>query len=237
MDMRDMRTSKLRWALVAAAVLGLASQMAAATTDNLQNLATTGGSLTIGDKTFSNFDFLASGLTSFDASQIQVTASVAGGTYFLTWGGNMSLVSGSGSPVSADLLLNYTVTAATGLIDMIDQQYTGSAQPTGGAFLAIDETVRDTNGNLVANSHLDGNDMSDPSAEPGDNLHINPALATIDVTKDIAFAIVDGGFISISEIRQSFHQIPEAGAMSMFVLGSAILGFVVRQKLRPKLPL
>jgi hypothetical protein len=237
MDMRDMRTSKLRWALVAAVALGLASQTGAATTDNLQNLTTTGGSLTIGDKTFSNFNFLASGLTSFDASKIQVTASFAGGTYFLTWGGNMSLVSGSGAPVSADLLLNYRVTAAAGMIDRIDQQFTGSVQPTGGAFIAIDETVRDINGNLVANSHLDANDISDPSAEPGDNLNLTPAQQIIDVTKDIAFGIVNGGMISVSEIRQSFHQIPEPGTTPMLVVGLGILGFVVRQKIRPKLPL
>jgi len=231
-----MRTSKLRWTFAAAVALGLASQTKAATTDNLMHLANTGGSLTIGDKTFSNFDFLASGLTSFDASQIRVTASLANGTYFLTWAGNISLVSGSG-PISAELLLNYRVAAATGTINMIDQSYTGSAQPTGGAFLAIDETVRDTNGNLVANSHLDANDLSDPSAEPGDNLTINPAQSVIDVTKDIAFGIVNGGFVSVSEIRQSFDQIPEAGTTSMLVVGLAIVGFVIRQKVRPKLPL
>jgi hypothetical protein len=230
-----MRTSKLNCVL-AAMILGLASENKAATTDNLQDLATTGGSLTIGDKTFSNFHFLATGLTSFDASQIQVTASLANGVFYLTWAGNMSLVSGSG-PISADLLLNYKVTAAADVISTIDQSYTGSAQPTGGAFLAIDETARDINGNLVANSHLDGNDLSDPSAEPGDKLEINPPQPTIDITKDIAFGIVSSGFVTISEIRQSFQQLPETDTISMLVLGSAILGFVIRQKLRPKLPL
>jgi hypothetical protein len=237
MDMRDMRTSKLRWALVAAVALGLASQTGAATTDNLEHLTITGGSLTIGDKTFSNFNFLPSlGLTSFDPSQIRVTASLAGGTYFLTWAGNISLV--SGGPATADLMLNYRVTAATGMIDMIDQEFTGSVQPTGGgAFLAIDETVRDINGKRVANSHLDANDMSDTPAEAGDNLNLNPAQQIIDVTKDIAFGIVNGGFVSVSEIRQSFHQVPEAGTTPMLVVGLGILGFVVRQKIRPKLPL
>jgi hypothetical protein len=218
-----------RLAMVAAVILGLASQTRAVTTDNLEHLATANGSLTIGDKTFSNFDFLASGLTSFDASQIRVTASVANGVYYLTYAGNISLV--SGGPATADLLLNYRVTAATGLINMIDQLYTGSAQPIGGSFLSIDETVRDINGNLVANSHLDGNDLSDPSPEPGDNLFINPALDTIDVTKDIAFGSVNGGFISISEVRQSFHQVPEPGTMASFVLGLAILGMFIYQKL------
>ena len=231
-----MSTFKVTRALAAAFLLGVASQTQAQTTDNLQHLADTGGSLTIGDKTFSNFDFLASGLTSFDASQIQVTASLSDSTYFLTWAGNISLVSGGG-PVSAELLLNYRVTASTGLITAIDQSYTGSAQPPGGAFLAIDETIRDINGALVANSHLDGNDLSDPSAEPGDNLNINPGQPIIDVTKDIAFGIIDSGFVTISEIRQSFQQIPESGTTFLLVVGFGIVGFVVRQQLRPKLPL
>jgi hypothetical protein len=224
-----------RLTIVAAVILGLASQTQALTTDNLEHLATTNGSLTIGDKTFSNFDFLANGLTDFDASQIRVTASIANGVYYLTYAGNISLV--SGGPATADLLLNYRVTAATGLINMIDQLYTGSAQPIGGSFLAIDETVRDLNGNLVANSHLDGNDLSDPSPEPGDNLNINPGLGTIDVTKDIAFGSVNGGFISISEVRQSFHQVPEPGTMAMLILGLGILGMVIYQKLGLKLTL
>jgi hypothetical protein len=85
--MTFMRTSKSKRALAAAIVLRLASQTQAATTDNLQPLADTNSSLTIGDKTFSDFESLASGLTSFDASQIQVTASVANGIYYLTWAG------------------------------------------------------------------------------------------------------------------------------------------------------
>jgi hypothetical protein len=116
--MTFMRTSKSKWALAAAIVLRLASQTQAATTDNLQPLADTNSSLTIGDKTYSDFESLASGLTSFDASQIQVTASVANGIYLSDLGWNISPVSGSG-PITADLLRNYRVTAATGMLDMI----------------------------------------------------------------------------------------------------------------------
>ena len=203
-----------------------------ATSDTLAHLVASGGSLAIGDKVFSNFDFVASGLTSFDASQIRVSASFSGGVYFLTWAGNMSLV--SGGPATADLVLNYRVTATAGLIDMIDQFYTGSAQGTAGSFLAIDETVRDTTGRIVANSHLDGTDLGDPFAEPGDNLNINPGRTTLDVTKDIAFGLVNGGFVTVSEVRQSFHQnpIPEAGTVGLLVLGLAVVGIAALRKTR-----
>jgi hypothetical protein len=220
--------------LAAAVLLGLAGQARAATTDNLQHLKDTAGSLTIGDKTFSNFDFQTDGLTNFNASQIKVTASFNSGVYYLTWGGNISLVSNSG-PASADLLLNYRVTAAAGLIDTIDQLYTGSAQPSGGAFLSIDETARDANGNLVANSHLQADDLSDPFVEPGDDLNIDPPQSLLDITKDIGLGISanDGGFVTITEIRQSFHQVPEASTAAMLVLGLALVGITTfRQKLR-----
>jgi hypothetical protein len=196
----------------------------AATTDNLQDLVDTGGSLSIGDKVFSNFDYFASGLTSFDASQIRVTASFSNGVYYLTWAGNMSLV--SGGTAAADLLLNYTVTATNGLISMIDQSYTGSAQPAGGSFLSIDETVKNTNGVVVANSHLQADDLSDPFAETGDNLNIDPAQQTLNVTKDIGFGVVNGGFVTISQVSQSFHQVPETSTTMMLVLGTAFLGMV-----------
>jgi len=221
-------------AMAAAALLEQAGGAGAQTSDNLQHLVDTHGSLTIGDKTFSGFDYHNSGLTSFNASNIQVTASNNGGQYYLTWAGNMSLTSNSG-PASADLVLNYNVTATSGLIDMLDQLYTGSAQPQGGAFLSIDETARDANGNLVANSHLDANDLSDPFAEPGDNLNINPPQNFLSVTKDIGMGISSnsGGFINISEVRQSFHQVPEASTTTMLFLGLALVGITTfRQKLR-----
>ncbi len=202
----------------------------ALTTDTLQDLVNTGGSLSIGDKTFSNFAYLASGLSGFDANNIQVTASSAGGVYFLTWGGNISLVSGGFA--TADLLLNYRVTANPGSIVMIDQSYTGSAQPPGGAFLSVDETVR-VGTTIVANSHLQVGDLSDPFAEVGDNLNVNPSQHVLDVTKDIGMGIVNGGFVSLSQVQQSFHQsVPDGGA-TVAMLGFALVGVEgMRRKLR-----
>jgi hypothetical protein len=217
-------------ALTVAALLGWTSRVVAVTTDTLQHLVDTAGSLAIGDKIFNNFNYFESGLTSFDASQIHVTASVSNGIYFLTWDGNISLVSGGAA--SGDLLLNYRVTATAGAISAIGQLYTGSAQPQPGSFLAIDETVRDTQGNLVANSHLDTHDMSDPAAEPGDNLNLSPAQKTIDVTKDIALGTASGGFVSISEIRQSFTQVPEAATTALLAVGFALMSAAARRKTR-----
>lgn len=218
--------------LLSLAALTLALTAQAQTTDNLQHLVSTNGSLSIGDKTFSNFSFLASGLTSFDASMIQATVSLEGGTYFLTIGGNISLV--SSGPATADFLLNYDVAASAGVISSIDQMFTGSAQPMGSAFIAIDETVRDGQGNLIANSHLQGDDLSDPAAEPGDHLDLSNPTSFVHTTTDVAFGLANGGFISVSEIRDSYHQsaVPETGTTVLLVFGLGFVGLFSRKALR-----
>lgn len=202
----------------------LALAAAAATSDNLLHLANTGGSLTIGDKTFNNFGFQESGLTSFDPSQITVTASFQNGIYFLTYTGNMSLVSASG-PTSADLLLSYTVNALAGQISMIDQSYTGGGT-SGSAHISIDETASH-DGIVYGSSHLEIGDFSDPPSEGtfnGDNLDINPPQTSLDVTKDMGFGLsaANGGQVEISRVAQSFHQVPEPSTVAMLLIGSAV---------------
>ena len=222
----------------------------AAFQDNLADLIATHGTLTIGDKTFSGFSALDTGLTSYDASQIMVTASQIGNVDFLTWTGNISFVSGGVG--TADLLLGYTVTANPGSINLIDQQYTGSAN---GGFLAIDETVNDINGNLVASSSLTATDKADepgivnpnplvvgpgPETFQGDNLVVNPAQNVLVVTKDIGFAVSSplGGLDTISAVSQSFHQVavPEpttviAGALLLLPFGVSTLRIMRKNRI------
>jgi hypothetical protein len=215
------------------------------TSDTLANLVSSGGSLGIGDKIFSGFGYQESGLTTFNANKILVTASIgAGGVYYLTWerkvieessgsiwGGSIALAS-AGTAV-ADLLLNYDVTAVGGQIVMIDQMYTGSAQgwyPDSYVALAVDETVYDGQ-TVVAFSHLQVGDLSDPYAEAGDDLLVQPGKAKLHITKDIGLTVVNGGFVSISSVRQSFHQTPDGG-MTVAMLGLALAGLgIVRRRL------
>lgn len=191
------------------------------TSATLQDLATNGGTLTIGDLTFSDFSFFENGLTSFDPSQIHVTATFANGTYFLTWDGNMSFLTPNGSgPSTADLALKYTVTAGRGLIDAIDAAFTGSGQPEGGTFIAVDESARDGNGNVVGTTHLNLQKHSDTFA-------ITPPQHRLDVTKDITFATTNGGLVTLSEVAQSFHPIPEPSTTAL--LGVMGLGLLYRR--------
>jgi hypothetical protein len=209
-------------------MVAMVQTVQAAFTGTLAQLAA-GGTLTIDDKIFSGFSFTPSGLTSFHPNQIIVTA-----TYdpvskidYLTWSGNISFVSGGIN--SADLLLNYIVTANAGVINAIDQSYTGSAI---NGLLAVNETaaIGGFNGTVAGFSHLQPGDLSDPPAEASDLLNIVPPESVLYVTKDIRFGVTSahGGFVTISQVAQSFHQIPEpttiiAGALLLLPFGASTL--------------
>jgi hypothetical protein len=208
--------------------LGVGSLRAQVYTDTLADLMDPNGtynSLTIDDKTFSQFNIVGSGLTSFDPANIIVTAYVNSGIEYLTWSGNISFT--GGGPSTADLLLNYVVTSSAGSIDMIDQAYTGTA--TGNGLLAISETVATGSfgGTVVGSSQLSNYDLSDPPAEFNDYLTIQPPQTLLYVTKDIALAIPNDSLtlVTVSQVTQSFHQIPipEPATLLLGSLGGALL--------------
>jgi hypothetical protein len=231
---------KLRNSVIAIAAVAMAAtiQTAQATlsSDTLANILANNESLTIDDKTFSGFSILGSGLTSFSAANILVTASESGGIDYLTWSGSIAFA--GGGPQVADLKLNYIVSASAGAINMIDQAYTGSAQ--GGGLLAIDETVATGSfgGEIVGNSSLSGVNLSEPPAEGSDNLNIVPPETLLYVTKDITLAAPDGDtvLVTISQVTQSFHQVPEpttmiAGALLLLPLGASTLRILRRNRM------
>jgi hypothetical protein len=197
--------------------------------DTLAHLtADPNNSISIGDKTFNNFTSQPTNLTSFDPTQIIVTASITGGVYYLTYTGSISLFNATTTPAVGDLLLGYRVTASAGVITSIDQDYVGGVG-SGIGSLSVDETVKDINGNVVGNSHLDTGDISDPAFEIGsDQPIISPPQSVLDVTKDIglgAFAVgLTPGFVTISKVEQSFHQTVPDGGSAVALLGIALAG-------------
>lgn len=217
------------------AVAALSSVASAITEDFLQNLVDSDGSLTIGDKTFSGFDYTADGLNGFNAANIKVKASILGDVYFLTWSGNISVA--SLGLATGDLALFYTVTASAGVITEIGQKYTGGVSNGIGA-ISVAETVS-AGATLVANSNLSVGDLSDPFAEAGDDLEINPGESVLQVVKDIALAISANegelGLVSLSEVSQSFQQenrVPDGGS-AVALLGIALVGLQgLRRKMR-----
>jgi hypothetical protein len=205
-------------------VLGFASAMwitplfAQSTyTGTLANL-TNSGTLSIDDKIFSGFNYSESGLTSFDPTAITVTATESGGIDYLTWSGNISLVSGGSA--SAYLILYYIVTSTGGPIDMIDLSYTGSAQ---NGSLAVDETADTGSFGYLGGTEVGSINLG-PN-EPSGNCPIIPPQQALYVTKDINFnTFSGGGFDTTSQVAQSFEQVPEPTTTGCFLL---ILGALV----------
>jgi len=202
--------------LLAAGLLGsvaLANANDLGTTAYLNQLAGTGNTLVVGDKTFGNFTDTESGLNGFNADAIVVTAYQSGGVYYLQWTGNMQ---GGGS---ADLELQYSVTTTGPLIDMIDQNFNGSAV---NGFVTVQETatINAFGGTTVGSSLVDPLVFSTPLT-----YLISPWESEIYVTKDITFFANGGGptYDTISQVTQSFHQVPDGG-MTVSILGLALMG-------------
>ena len=221
---KRLATVMLAFAFISA--MGVSSSFAQVYTDTLADLINPNGnhnSLAIDDKTFSQFSIVGSGLTSFDPANIIVTAYVNGGIEYLTWQGNISFT--GGGPSTADLVLNYVVSASAGSINMIDQAYTGTA--TGSGLLAISETVATGSfgGTVVGDSQLSNLDLSDPPAEFNDVLNIVPPQTLLYVTKDITLAIPNSNLtlVTVSSVTQSFHQIPEPGPALLGCLAGGLL--------------
>ena len=222
---------KLRPKLIFVAAIAIAGMIQ--TTQASLTLAqfSAGGTLSIDDKTFTGGTYFESGLIGFDPTQIIVDVSQSGGIDYLTWSGNMQLVAGGAA--GADLKLLYTVTANPGTISGIDQAFVGSAN---NGFLAVDESVNigGYSGTQVAYSHLQIGDFTDPPAEGFDVLAIVPPQVTVYVTKDIAFGLYGPGQITVSQVAQSFHQVPEpttliAGALLLLPFGASTLRILRRR--------
>lgn len=211
-------------------VMGVTPLFAQAT---LAYLVANNGTLTIGDKTFSNFGWQASladaSELNTDAAGLIVTPQMLDGIYYLDFSGGIVVDNLLGtSTLLGDLKLTYTVTASPGwIINMIDQNYTVNALQNSGQII-IGETVKDAQAIIVGNSTLTLNplDLSDPLAETGDNLNINPGEQKLFVMKDITIAAYANQLVGMSDIQQSFHQVPEPSAMLLGSLGGGWLLFL-----------
>lgn len=228
---------KLQKTVLFAAVVTMAAMIQTAQASiTLGNLVADNGSITIGDKTFSGFGY--SGAIP-DAADLNVSASIVNGIYYLDFSGPVAVNNLHGSAeLGEDLVLKYTVTANAGSIVKIDQDYTANALPEAGNQIIIGETVKNINGVIVGNSTLTLNpeDFSDPPPEYGDNLDIKPSVNQLFVVKDILIYAAPGQLVGLSDVEQSFHQVPEAstviaGALLLLPLGASSLRILRRNQM------
>lgn len=231
---------------VLAAVVGLvalAQSTQAVTTASLGDLAN-GGTLSIGDKTFSGFSWTSTGsdssiisLLNQQAAQLSVSVFIGqDGVYYLGYSGAVFVNNLLGANSAfGDLKLQYTVTANPGSIVGIDQSYTPNAEPGSGS-IVIGETVNIAGGVNVGFSTLSLTDLSDPAPESGDVLTFSPQHQLF-VTKDILMIANAGYVVGLSYVQQSYHQtaVPEpstivAGALLLLPFGVSTLRILRRGK-------
>ena len=209
----------------------------------LGDLVANNGSITVGDKTFSNFGYvgsLAAGpALAEQAAGLTVTAVRDSETlYHLDFAGALTVNNLLGAnALLGDIQLSYTVTvnAPNRAIFMIDQSYTPNGLPVAGNQIIIGETVRN-NSITYANSTLTLNpaDLSDPIPEAGDSLMVIPPQIRLNVIKDILIATAPGQLVGLSDVQQSFHQVPEpttmiAGALLLLPFGASTLRMLRRR--------
>jgi hypothetical protein len=208
-------------ALAAGALLLTAPN--AVSQETLADLAS-GGSITNGDKVFSNFSNISQvGDLSVPLSSIYVEPIDVGGDLGIRF--ESALWSLSGADQNYDLSFNFQVSTTSGqaLIEDDTLAMTGGINADGATDIA--EGVTDTNANTLASNYVylnsDGQQLTDNESLT------NSPYAVINISKD--FAMTTGADPSsqvfMSHFDQTFSQVPEPSIALLFGLGG--LGMLV----------
>ena len=222
-----------------AALLGLVLGLGAPTTRadfSLQDLITTGGSLTVGDKVFSGFGYTANGGDTPLASNITVGQIPPAGTdSFGNFGIRFGLA-GFDTPngVATDFLISYTVTAPSALLTDVHLVSNLSLAGTPAAgdhpFGNIVETINALGNPQIAQIN---NSVTATSQSLTATATFNPPgpYTTLFVTKDVELFSTPNALVTVSFIDQSFSQVPEPGSLVLMGLGGlGLMGIAWRRR-------
>ena len=205
--------SSARSALIFAAPAAYAASV------TLGSLIADGGTITDGDKVFSDFSYVPTG-TAPSADDIAVIPFTNGaGEYGIQFSGSF-LASGA---ANGDATISYVVTVNNPLWRIDDATAFSIGSALNGGFWDVSETLfAGTNAIGTLTTFNDSNDGSQLS----DHTTFDPVTSIL-VVKDVGFH-GNGGVADLSVLDQNFSQvmIPEPATWVMMALGFAGLGYV-----------
>jgi len=225
-----------------AAVLGLVFAGPIARADivdpSLADLISTGGSITVGDKVFSQFSYTGNSTAPTSANLFVGPIPPNGTDAFGNFG--LQFAGGASSPVTGgttDFTIGYTVTnlGTTPLITDVHltSNLSIAGTPQTGAGGTIVETINAANVGVVAQIN---NSVTATSSSLDSQASFNPAgpYQSLRVTKDVQLVGTDVAFANVSFIDQSFSQVvPEPSSLLLMGLGGlGLMGYSWRRRQR-----
>jgi hypothetical protein len=232
----------LKRSFLIAAVLGLVLGLGAPITradvvdPTLDVLIATGGSITVGDKVFSQFNYTPNAGTPPTAASITVEPIPPGGTDSL---GNFGIrfAGGASSPAAGgttDFVIGYTVTNLGPGPLITDVHLTSNLSLTSnvaGVFGTIVEQVK-ASGIVAPVAQINNSVTATTSSLSAIAGFIPPGpYQTLVISKDVQLVGTSTVFANVSIIDQSFSQVPEPGSLMLLGLGGlGLMGYTWRRR-------
>jgi hypothetical protein len=222
------------------ALAGLAAAAPGAHATLLTTLISGGGTITDGDKVFSNFSCVGTQSTgqSNGCNALDVSA-LSGSSIGLAFNGGL-VANGAGGVQDTVIGYHVAVTDPTQAIAQLSLSFNGAIQNAtslNDASVSITEQAK-SGGTIVGQINVSAPvDLQDPPFEGVFDIPLNGRFTSLDVTKDILISTFkDGVSGTISLIEQDFAQtgqqnvVPEPTVLAL--LGSGLLAIGVLQRRR-----
>ena len=209
--------------------LSLAGSAAPARAEFISELIRTGGTITVGDKLFSDFSYLATGDMPTAAGVNVIGITDADGNFGLRFQGGFVDLPGGGA---SDALIGFKVTVTDPNLFITDAHLAGNPSVLGGTgAISVTETFLPTNSNSMVIGAIGGGS----TVLTASTVFATP-VNVLFVQKDI-LAFAGTGLPALSFIDQTFSQsVPEPSSVALLMIGGVgAFGVARRRKMNAQI--